>query len=117
MRTLTSVRRTSVILAPTRSGLRNKESKLAPHSLIDQQSDHIADDRAAQCDRVILQGRNLPEQRRANDLDEIKQHVVVDDRALAGHHEIRFPEHGGDEKSELQQVADDLLKVTEPCAE
>src|SRR6267142_7167767 len=97
--------------------LGNEESKPSTHSLIDQHSDHIADDRAAEHNRVILEGWNLPEQGRANDLDEIEQDVVVDNRALAADHELRFPEYWRDEKCELQQVADDLLKVAEPCAE
>src|SRR5437868_10893228 len=79
-------------------GLGNEESKPSAHSLIDQYGDHIANDRAAEYDRVILQGRNLPEQGRANDLDEIEQDVVVDDRALAADHELRFPEHRRNEE-------------------
>src|SRR4051794_34485914 len=66
---------------------------------------------------VMPERRNFPEQRIADDFDEIEQKVVLDDElAIAGNLAI-VPEYGRHEKGKLHQVAYEKLDITEPRAD
>src|SRR5262245_33521746 len=95
----------------------DEERKLPAHLAVHDIGESEADRGHGQHCEIMAEWRNLTEQRIADDLDEIEQEAVVDDEAATAGELAIVPAYGCDEKSEMHDVANEQLHVTEARAD